>query len=139
MTEETKNPKDKKVCPVCTFVFAKGWTGLDAHWRSKHEKDTGEDYDDVKHFIMSDNYPPNTQQEENIGNTSSPIKETTKVIGGWIAHKGKDPIKIKISLVGAISYNRTTKEMRIVASHGLKVNIPCTKQEYDEVDNATNN
>ncbi len=83
--------------------------------------------------------PPNTQQEENIGNTSSPIKETTKVIGGWIAHKGKDPIKIKTSLVGAISYNRTTKEMRIVASHGLKVNIPCTEQEYDEVDNATNN
>ncbi len=48
--------KDKKCCPECPFVFKKGWTGLDAHWRARHEKDTGRDYDDVKVSIMSETY-----------------------------------------------------------------------------------
>ncbi len=30
--------KDKKVCPECGYVFqGKGWTGIDAHWKSKHK------------------------------------------------------------------------------------------------------
>ncbi len=37
MTEETKNPKDKKECPECGLVFrGNGWDGIASHWRSKH-------------------------------------------------------------------------------------------------------
>jgi hypothetical protein len=33
--QEVGRPKQ---CPVCGHVFqGKGWDGIDAHWRSKHE------------------------------------------------------------------------------------------------------
>ncbi len=31
-------PYSSKVCPVCGHTFqGKGWEGIDAHWRAKHE------------------------------------------------------------------------------------------------------
>jgi hypothetical protein len=44
-----KNEGAKKVCPVsgCGHVFqGKGWDGIDAHWRAKHEKDLDISYEE---------------------------------------------------------------------------------------------
>jgi len=46
---------DRKVCPECGHIFQGiGWGGLDAHWRSKHNKINS--YNKVKHLIMNDRY-----------------------------------------------------------------------------------
>ena len=35
---ESATSKNKKVCPECGHTFqGKGWEGIDAHWRAKHE------------------------------------------------------------------------------------------------------
>ena len=40
-----KNITKPKVCPLCEHVFnGKGWEGIDAHYKAKHEKDTGVPY-----------------------------------------------------------------------------------------------
>lgn len=37
--KQTKRATERKVCPECGHVFqGNGWDGIDAHWRSKHEK-----------------------------------------------------------------------------------------------------
>ena len=36
--EPPPEPSEKRVCPACDYKFrGKGWEGIDAHWRSKHE------------------------------------------------------------------------------------------------------
>ena len=35
-----------RICPHCDHVFqGNGWDGIDAHYRAKHERETGEPYD----------------------------------------------------------------------------------------------
>ena len=35
-----------RVCPLCGHIFAgKGWDGIDAHYKSKHGRDTGIEYE----------------------------------------------------------------------------------------------
>jgi len=39
--ENIKDSENKlpRICPLCDHVFqGNGWNGIDAHWRSKHEK-----------------------------------------------------------------------------------------------------
>ena len=36
----------KKKCPYCVHVFANGWGGVDRHYRTKHEKERGQSYED---------------------------------------------------------------------------------------------
>ena len=32
-------PKEPKVCPECGHAFnGAGWTGIDAHWKAKHDE-----------------------------------------------------------------------------------------------------
>ena len=35
-----------RMCPICSHEFmGKNWTGIDAHYRSAHERQTGESYE----------------------------------------------------------------------------------------------
>lgn len=40
-----KDITNPRICPICGHVFqGNGWDGIDAHYKAKHEKDTGEHY-----------------------------------------------------------------------------------------------
>ena len=41
-------PTDRpRLCPICDHLFrGNGWDGIDRHYRTQHEKQTGESYED---------------------------------------------------------------------------------------------
>ncbi len=48
----------KNICPECPFEFKRKWIGIDAHWKSKHEKDTNIIYKEAFRLIKAGKYPP---------------------------------------------------------------------------------
>ena len=45
----------EKICPICRHAFAgEGWGGIDAHWRKRHETDTGILYEDFWDGMCND-------------------------------------------------------------------------------------
>lgn len=42
-----KNITHPRICPICGHIFkGNGWDGIDAHYKARHEKETGELYKD---------------------------------------------------------------------------------------------
>ncbi len=93
-------------------------------------------YDDLFKYFFAKLQPKNAQKAKTVSN---PLQNTTTVEGEWIVHEGEELIEVKISRITLRNYNRKTKKMRIVGSHGTKVDIPCTEQEYKDVGKAIRN
>ncbi|WP_157196643.1 hypothetical protein [Methanococcoides burtonii] len=50
-----KNITHPRICPICDYIFkGNGWDGIDAHYKARHEKETGELYKDWWARICSD-------------------------------------------------------------------------------------
>lgn len=68
---------DRKVCPECGHVFqGNGWDGIDAHWRSKHERVMP--YVEAWPLIQNGSYPSESQSARHLEANDASLSQADK-------------------------------------------------------------